>query len=159
MVCVCVWNIWTDVKLLFVLLFSFGFFCLSFSHSFVSFHHVSRGTQHFTGTVSNEATSGMGYPVWPTGRTCFRYSNRLSWEPACRGLCLLLLFYLLSNRNNRSTFSTGPSLDSFFRTNRSIFLVMFINRRSLFGYRNMPLIFYSILRYSVRTEGHTGSVR
>ena len=88
-----------------------------------------------------------------------RYSNRLSWEPACRGLCLLLLFYLLSNRNNRSTLSTGPSLDSFFRTNRSIFLVMFINRRSLFGYRNLPLIFYSILRYSVRTEGHTGSVR
>ena len=29
-----------------------------------------RGTQHFTGTVSNEATSEMGYPTWPAGRTC-----------------------------------------------------------------------------------------
>ena len=29
-----------------------------------------RGTQHFTGTVSNEATSEMGYPAWPAGRTC-----------------------------------------------------------------------------------------
>ena len=25
---------------------------------------------HFTGTVSNEATSEMGYPAWPAGRTC-----------------------------------------------------------------------------------------
>ena len=31
---------------------------------------VGRGTQHFTGTVSNEATSEMGYPAWPAGRTC-----------------------------------------------------------------------------------------
>ena len=30
----------------------------------------SRGTQHFTGTVSNEATSEVGYPAWPAGRTC-----------------------------------------------------------------------------------------
>ena len=29
-----------------------------------------RGTQHFTGTVSNEATSEVGYPAWPAGRTC-----------------------------------------------------------------------------------------
>ena len=29
-----------------------------------------RGTQHITGTVSNEATSDMGYPAWPAGRTC-----------------------------------------------------------------------------------------
>ena len=29
-----------------------------------------RGTQHFTGAVSNEATSEMGYPAWPAGRTC-----------------------------------------------------------------------------------------
>ena len=27
-------------------------------------------TQHITGTVSNEATSDMGYPAWPAGRTC-----------------------------------------------------------------------------------------
>ena len=50
-----------------------------------------RGTQHFTGTVSNEATNGMGYPVWPTGRTCFRDSNRLSSEPA-RLLVLVHVF-------------------------------------------------------------------
>ena len=31
---------------------------------------ICRGTQHFTGTVSNEATSEMGYPAWPAGRTC-----------------------------------------------------------------------------------------
>ena len=28
------------------------------------------GTQPFTGTVSDEATSEMGYPAWPAGRTC-----------------------------------------------------------------------------------------
>ena len=33
-----------------------------------SFH--CRGTQHFTGTVSKEATSEMGYQAWPAGRTC-----------------------------------------------------------------------------------------
>ena len=32
--------------------------------------YMGRGTQHFTGTVSNEATSEMGYPAWPAGRTC-----------------------------------------------------------------------------------------
>ena len=32
--------------------------------------YMSRGTQHFTGTVSTEATSEMGYPAWPAGRTC-----------------------------------------------------------------------------------------
>jgi len=32
--------------------------------------YFCRGTQHFTGTVSNEATSEMGYPAWPAGRTC-----------------------------------------------------------------------------------------
>ena len=50
---------------------------------FVSFFS-SRGTQHFTGTVSNEATSEMGYPAWPAGRTCnfpFPYGVRLSQEP------------------------------------------------------------------------------
>ena len=31
---------------------------------------VCRGTQHFTGTVSNEAASEMGYPAWPAGCTC-----------------------------------------------------------------------------------------
>ena len=39
----------------------------------------SRGTQHFTGTVSNEATSEMGYPAWPTGRTCnFRIFRQMA---------------------------------------------------------------------------------
>ena len=54
----------------FALVFCFGFY--------------SRGTQHFTGTVSNEATSEMGYPAWPAGRTCnFPFPNgmRLSLEP------------------------------------------------------------------------------
>ena len=47
--------------------------CAPCSHrvSFDFFRFVlSRGTQHFTGTVSNEATSEMGYPAWPAGRTC-----------------------------------------------------------------------------------------
>ena len=54
----------------FALVFCFGFY--------------SGGTQHFTGTVSNEATSEMGYPAWPAGRTCnFPFPNgmRLSLEP------------------------------------------------------------------------------
>ena len=62
----CVWNIWTDVKLL--------LFCI-----------VSRcrGRQHFTGTVSNEATSEMGYPAWPAGRTCNPIiSFSLTWHGA-----------------------------------------------------------------------------
>ena len=33
----------------------------------------SRGTQHFTGNASNEATSEMGYPAWPAGRTCISF--------------------------------------------------------------------------------------
>ena len=40
-----------------------------------------RGTQHFTGTVSNEATSEMGYPAWPAGRTCTIFQFR-QWRPA-----------------------------------------------------------------------------
>ena len=39
----------------------------------LNFKFCSRWTQHFTGTVSNEATSEMGYPVWLTGRTCDGY--------------------------------------------------------------------------------------
>ena len=35
------------------------------------------GGQHFTGTVSNKATSEMGHPVWPTGRTCDPISGLL----------------------------------------------------------------------------------
>ena len=64
--------------------------------------HVSRGTQHFTGTVSNEATSGMGYPAWPAGRTCFRHSNRLSLEPARRNFHLDLVVVLRDSVPNRS---------------------------------------------------------
>ena len=40
-----------------------------------------RGTQHFTGTVSNEATSEMGYPAWPAGRTC-EFSFLSAWHEA-----------------------------------------------------------------------------
>ena len=36
-----------------------------------------RGAQHFTGTVSDEATSEMGYPAWPAGRTCISMSENL----------------------------------------------------------------------------------
>ena len=43
--------------------------------------HLCRGTQHFTGTVSNEATSEMGYPAWPAGRTCTIFQFR-QWRPA-----------------------------------------------------------------------------
>ena len=65
---VCVWTICTDVKLLSgtsVLFVMVHDFLISFS---------CRGTQHFTGTVSNEATSEMGYPAWPAGRTCINFS-------------------------------------------------------------------------------------
>ena len=62
-VCVCI--IWTDVKLL------------------IGFSLICRGTQHFTGTVSNEATSEMGYPAWPAGRTCiFSLQFWLTWHAA-----------------------------------------------------------------------------
>ena len=40
------------------------------SCQFVTKELYCRGTQHFTGTVSNETTSEMGYPAWPAGRTC-----------------------------------------------------------------------------------------
>ena len=54
-VCVCLCNICIDVKP--------NLFYFFFSPS-------CGGTQHFTGTVSNEATSETGYPAWPAGRTC-----------------------------------------------------------------------------------------
>ena len=39
-----------------------------------------RGTQHFP--VCNEATSEMGFPVWPPGRTCnFPFSIFRPWHP------------------------------------------------------------------------------
>ena len=53
-----------------------------------------RGTQHFTGTVSNEATSEMGYPAWPAGRTCnfpFPSGKRLSQEPRCFNVLIFSL--------------------------------------------------------------------
>ena len=31
------------------------------------------GGQRFTGTVSNEATSEMGFPAWPAGCTCVNF--------------------------------------------------------------------------------------
>ena len=49
-VCVCVKHL-NRCKTSFRFAFFRSVFCLSFSHSFVSFHHVCRGTQHFTGTV------------------------------------------------------------------------------------------------------------
>ena len=61
-----------------------GMVCVCVEHLYrcktsdVVFVYTSRGAQHFTGIVSNKATTGMGYPVWPIGRTCFRHSNRLS---------------------------------------------------------------------------------
>ena len=51
------WNAWRDVKLV-LLVFTCGFGQTIFNCS---------RTHHFTGTVSNEATSDMGYPP---GRTC-----------------------------------------------------------------------------------------
>ena len=64
-----------------------------------------RGTQHFTGTVSHEATSEMGYPAWPTGRTCnplctnfdvnlfFVNGNRLSQEPDRRSFAHAAIWF------------------------------------------------------------------
>ena len=69
----CVWNIWKDVKLPMAqtwLIFEF-----------LLLLRTCRGTQHFTGTVSNEATSEMGYPAWPAGRTCTIFQFR-QWRPA-----------------------------------------------------------------------------
>ena len=60
------------------------FTSISFQQGFMQgnslLFHFSRETQHFTGTVSNEATSEMGYPVWPTGRTCSVFSPQ--WHRA-----------------------------------------------------------------------------
>ena len=43
------------------------------------FSLICRGTQHFTGT----ATSEMGYPAWPAGRTCiFSLQFWLTWHAA-----------------------------------------------------------------------------
>ena len=69
---VCVCNPWNHRD-------PFGLFCLGFL-----LWILQQGTQHFTGTVSNEATSEVGYPAWPAGRTCnFPFPNgmRLSLEP------------------------------------------------------------------------------
>ena len=43
--------------------------CRTVSLRILSLNSWSRGTQ--IGTVSNEATSEMGYPAWPAGCTCF----------------------------------------------------------------------------------------
>ena len=62
------------------------------SVSSVFFVYLSRGTQHFTGTVSNEATSEMGYPVWPTGRTCSVCQLSSTWQRAKPRTLLTNLF-------------------------------------------------------------------
>ena len=49
-------------------------------------------------------------------------------------------------------FQQEPSFDSFNRSHRSNFPVLFIDRRSLVGYRNLQFISYSIIWHSVRTE-------
>ena len=70
-----------------------------------------RGTQHFTGTVSNEATSEMGYPAWPAGRTAnFVFSvngNRLSQEPEWSSSCTDSAIWIWA-----IIFSTGLSFSS-----------------------------------------------
>ena len=48
---------------------------------------VSRGTQHFTGTVSNEATSEVGYPAWPAGRTCISDAESPFGPLGCGAVC------------------------------------------------------------------------
>ena len=50
--------------------------------------YMGRGTQHFTGTVSNEATSEMGYPAWPAGRTCSFFHKLLRQSSA---FCFMVL--------------------------------------------------------------------
>ena len=70
------------------------------------------------------------------------------WRPAKprTGLTIFLLFNssVLTGTFARQ-FQQEPSLDSFDRNHRSTFPVLFIDRRSLLGYRNLqPLIF---LRY------------
>ena len=55
-----------------------------------------RGTQHFTGTVSNEATSEMGYPAWPAERTCTIFQFR-QWQPAkpSTGMSFRFFFFIM----------------------------------------------------------------
>ena len=64
----------TSIRCFGALLFDLNFHGFLFSIS-------RRGTQHFTGTVSNEATSEMGYPAWPAGLTCNNFQFR-QWQPA-----------------------------------------------------------------------------
>ena len=68
--CVCVCTIWTDVKLLRWLRFTFQYF----------YFPVCRGAQKAHRAVPNEALYGvsLGYPGWSPGRTCnsiFSMSN------------------------------------------------------------------------------------
>ena len=49
--------------------------------------------QHFTGTVSNEATSEMGYPAGPAGRTCISFISS-SWEVASPRTTLPMVSFL-----------------------------------------------------------------
>ena len=48
----------------------------------IKFLSLSQGDTAFHWTVSNEATSEMGYPVWPTGCTCDSISGSLKWHGA-----------------------------------------------------------------------------
>ena len=50
-----------------------------------------RGTHHFTGTVSDEATSEMGYSAWPAGRNALcRQERPPSLRPVRRFVALEL---------------------------------------------------------------------
>ena len=84
---VCVGTICTDVKL------PFGWLMVLVCF-FLFLNYVCRGTQHFTGTVSNEATSEMGYPAWPAGRTCTIFQFR-QWRPAKPSTGMSFEFFIL----------------------------------------------------------------
>ena len=69
----------------------------------LQFHH-SRGTQHFTGTVSNEATSEMGYPAWPAGRTCISFISSSGEEANARTTLPICFFKLCQSKPNLQVF-------------------------------------------------------
>ena len=99
----------------------------------------------------------------------YRFFRR--WQPAKprTGVTTVLFDFesdvwtwFYSNRNHRSIVLTGtiarqfsqePSLDSFHRNHCSTFPVLFIDRRSLLGHRNLHCVsFILIFQRLVRTE-------
>ena len=106
------------------------------------------------------ATTDMESDQLHVHASFIRHGKGLSQGPYVRHL--LTLFWgrnLMSGHDFIQTgtiarqFSQEPSLDSFHRNHRSIFPVLFIDRRSLLGHRNLHGVsFILIFQRLVRTE-------